>query len=423
LEPLERTPDAQPAWSDRCWHRHVRVLFLSQRVPFPPDRGDRIPTSWIVRWLARRHQVTCIAFAQGEDDLEGARALEAQGIPTVAIPVNTTIARLRSIPLLLGTRPLTLGLLGSRALQREVDRRIASSDLAFAFSSSMGAFLLPHHRVARIMHFADLDSDKWRQYASYTHPPMSWIFRREWRTLERFERTVGRTFDASLFCTRLEQEQFRERVPEADSSVLPNGVDLDYFRPCRDEAGSSDLVFTGVMDYFPNVDACQYFAQEVLPRVRVRHPDARFTIVGSRPSPAIRRLSAIAGVTVTGRVPDTRPYLRRAAVFVAPLRIARGVQNKVLEAMAMGLPVVATRAATQGIEGTPDGTYLVADSADAQAEAIGRLLTDPTRARALGEAGRRFVEAHHRWDSCLSRLDHVIARVLAQHAVRRGEAV
>jgi sugar transferase (PEP-CTERM/EpsH1 system associated) len=396
----------------------VRILFLSQRVPFPPDRGDKIPTSWIVRWLARRHQVTCVAFAHDHSDREAAQTLERQGIRTVAIPFNDKIARLLSLYVLLGARPLTLGLLGSRALQGEVDRRIDSVDLAFAFSSSMGAFLLPHHHVPRIMHFADLDSEKWRQYASYTRPPMSWIFRREWRTLERFERTLGESFEASLFCARFEQEQFQQRVPEARAAVLRNGVDLEYFRACPLEPRSNDLVFTGVMNYFPNVDACRHFSEAVLPRVRRRHPDARFTIVGAHPSSAVRRLAAIPGVTVTGRVADTRPYLRRAAAFVAPLRIARGVQNKVLEAMAMGLPVVATTAATQGVEGTPGETYLVADSPEDQADAISSLLADRRRGEQLGAAGRQFVESHHQWERTLGELDGIIATAVAGKAPR-----
>jgi len=397
----------------------VRLLFLSQRVPFPPDRGDKIPTSWIVQWLARRHEVTCIAFAHGRRDVEAARVLEGKGIPTIAVPFHGAMARLRSLPRLVGDRPLTLSVFASPALQREVDRRIPDIDLGFAFSSSMGAFLLPHPQIARVMHFADVDSDKWRQYASHTLPPMRWVYTREWHTLERFERTIASAFDESLFCTSHERELFRERVADARTSVLRNGVDLEFFQPPPLARASMEIVFTGVMNYFPNVDACRYFVEEVLPRVQARHPDASFTIVGAYPTRAVRRLAQTPGVTVTGRVDDTRPYLRRAALFAAPLRIARGIQNKVLEAMAMGLPVVGTSAATQGIEGAAEGTFVVADTPEAQAAAIGELLAAPARAQAIGASGRRFVETHHRWEECLLDLENVIARALARKAARK----
>ena len=346
--------------------------------------------------MQREHEVTCIAFAHDEGDLEAARELEAKGFPTIAIPHDDKKKRLRSLPLLATSKPLTLGVYGSRDLQRAVDERIREADVAYAYSSSMGAFLLPHS-TPWIMHFAELDSDKWLQYSKARSFPMSLVYRREWKTLLEFERRVAAVTQTNVFCTPLEQKIFDREIPGRASMVLRNGVDLDFYRPEPDAAEPGHLVFVGVMDYFPNIDGCQHFIAEILPRVREEFPEARFSIVGSRPTPEVERMAETPGVTVTGFVDDTRDWLRRAAVSVAPLRIARGIQNKVLEALAMGLPVVGTTSATQGVEGTPGEHFLLADSAEAQAAAIIELLKDSARARNLGAAGRRFVEDTYDW--------------------------
>jgi len=389
----------------------VNVLFLSQRVPYPPNRGDKITTWRLVERMGRRHRVRIVAFAHDDADLAAARRLEEMGYPTTAFRLHSRWDRVRSLPLLLTRTPLTLGVFGSRALQAEVDRRASETDLAYAYSSSMGAFLLSHPELARVMHFAELDSDKWRQYAEKTGPPMRWIYGREHRTLLAFETRLANAVDENVFCTPLEQRIFQERIPGPSSAVLRNGVDLEYFQPSPDEAEAGHLVFVGVMNYYPNVEGCLWFVDEILPRVRERVPDVRLSIVGAHPSPEIERLGKLPGITVTGFVDDTRDWLRRASVSVAPLRIARGIQNKVLEAMAMGLPVVGTTSATQGVEGTPGRDFLVADEVEGQVEVLCGLLRDPEKARRLGERGRRFVEANYDWDVCLEILDEMFDRL------------
>jgi len=386
----------------------VRVLFLSQRVPYPPNRGDKLTTWHLVERMGRAHGVQCIAFAHDAADFEAARELTAKGYATTAFPLPP---RWRALPLLLTQKPLTLGVYGSRALQAAVDRAAPECDLAYAYSSSMGAFLEPHTSLRRVMHFAELDSDKWRQYGERTRPPMSWVYAREARTLLAFERRIASAFDENVFCTPIEQALFRQHVPGASSMVLKNGVDLAAHRPSPESAEPGHIVFVGVMDYHPNVDACVHFVQDVLPLVRAQHPGARFTIVGSRPAPAVLRLAEVSGVTVTGFVDDPREYLRRAALSVAPLRIARGIQNKVLEALAMGLPVVGSTSATQGVAGEPGRDYVLADGAAATAEAVCRLLADPAAAHALGARARAFVEAHYDWEKAFEPLDALLARL------------
>jgi sugar transferase (PEP-CTERM/EpsH1 system associated) len=357
--------------------------------------------------MARSHEVRIAAFAHDEQDFAGAEALRARGFSVFAVPHHGRGQRLRALPLLLTRRPLTLGVFSSRKLQAEVDRLAGWADVAYAYSSSMGAFLA-RHDLPWIMHFAELDSDKWRQYAERSSLPMKLVYRREWRTLLAFERSLTALARTSVFCTPLEEAIFQKAIPGRPSVVLRNGVDLAHYQPAPERVEPGHLVFTGVMDYLPNVDGCVHFVREVLPLVRRRFPRAHFTIVGSRPTPAVVRLAEVAGVTVTGFVPDTREYLARAAISVAPLRIARGIQNKVLEALAMGLPVVGTTSATQGVEGRAGEHYLVADEASAQADAITDLLAEPERAAALGARGRRFVEEHYDWEVTFAPLDGIL---------------
>jgi len=394
----------------------VKILFLSQRVPYPPNRGDKITTWRLIERMRRRHEVRLLAFAHDEADREAAETLRGMGFPTHAFPLHPRWSRLRALPLLLTSKPLTLGVFGSRALQAELDRFAADADLAYAYSSCMGAFFLPHERLRRVMHFAELDSDKWRQYAERLRFPASLVYRREARTLFAFERRLAAAVDENVLCTPLEQEIFRQRIPGVPSMVLSNGVDLEAFRPAPDAAEPDHLVFTGVMDYHPNVDACVWFAEEILPLVRERRPDVRFSIVGSHPAPEVRRLGRLPGVTVTGSVPETRDWLRRAMVAVAPLRIARGIQNKVLEAMAMGLPVVGTTSATQGVAGRSGRDYRVADDPRAFADAVVRLLAEPAAARELGRRARAFVEERYSWEAALAPLDALLDRLAAPAA-------
>lgn len=402
----------------------MNVLFLSQRVPYPPNRGDKITTWRLVERLRREHEVRCVAFAHDEADRKAAMQLEAMGIPVRAIPYNDRSKKLASLPLLLTQTPLTLGVYGSKELQQEVDALSEWADMAYAYSSSMGAFLERHEHLPRVMHLGELDSDKWHQYSEKTRFPMSWVYRREWRTLLEFERRIAHSFTENVLCTPLEQRIFQEQIPGASSAVLRNGVDLEAFAPAPEAAEPGHLVFTGVMNYYPNVDGCLWFAREILPKVRERHPEAHFTIIGAHPSPEIQALERIDGVRVTGFVDSVTEWVHKGAIAVAPLRIARGIQNKVLEAMACGLPVVGTTSATQGVEGVPGRDYLVADDATGLGDHVCDLLAAPERARGLGEAARGFVEENYNWETVFRPLDDIVAKCAASKydAIARSES-
>jgi len=332
-----------------------------------------------------------------------------------AVPVRPMHSRFRAFRALLAAEPLSVAMLRESMLQAAIRRRFAElePDVIIVYSSNVAQFAEPFACVRRIMQFADLDSLKWRAYAMRSLPPMRWIYALEARRLLRYERHIARTFSHSLVCTEMEAREFRSLIPGASVSVVRNGVDLEYFRSTGVPKQSGSLVFTGVMNYAPNVDAVRWFCAEILPLIRKEVPQVTLTICGSRPTKAVQRLSKIAGVMVTGGVPDVRPYLDRAELFVAPLRLARGIQNKLLEAMAMSLPSVASRTVWQPTM-IPEGDGIMAADGveDFAARVVGLLRDAPYRA-AMGSKARVAVEKSCAWAAQLAELDRVVADVLS----------
>jgi len=389
----------------------MRILFLSQRVPYPPNRGDKIPSYHYVRHLARQHAVTVACLADGPGDLANVDGLRSVVRSVIAVPRSRLGSRLRALRALAGGRPLTVAYFDEPELHAHVRTRLDAGDYdaAVVFSSGMAQYVEAYPDLPRVLQFADLDSLKWRQYADAARPPRRWVYRTEAERLLRYERRLAHTFAQSLVCAARELGDFRRLIPGVPVRCVPNGVDLDYFRPGREARAPNSLVFTGVMNYWPNVDGVTWFCHEVLPLVRERVPDVAFTICGSSPTRPVRALGRLPGVRVTGAVPDVRPYLAGAGVGVIPVRIARGVQNKLLEAMAMGLPTVATPAAWAGVEAQVGRDLLVADRPADYADAVVRLLRDRRLRDTMGRSARAAVEANYRWDRSLARLDEAIA--------------
>lgn len=391
------------------------LLFLAHRIPYPPNKGDKIRSYYLLKHLSRHFRVHLGAFVDDPDDWKHVEALSGMVSGELKLlPLQPSAARLRSAQGLFSGEPLTLPYYRDAAMQDWVARLLAAHPVgqAVVFSSAMAQYLEAYPDLRRIVDFVDIDSDKWRQYAERKSWPMSWVYRREARTLLEYERHVAASFDAATFVSSAEAALFKQLAPECDAHIghYNNGVNLDYFSPCWEfddpyPAGARALVFTGAMDYWANVDAVSWFAREVMPTLRERLPDAHFYIVGSRPTAEVRALAG-AGVTVTGGVPDVRPYLAHAALAVAPLRIARGIQNKVLEAMAMAKPVVVSPQALQGITADTSHELLLAEDAAAFVAAISAQLTDPDEA--IGQAARRCVERLYSWDTSLGRLDALL---------------
>lgn len=399
------------------------VLFLCQRVPHPPDRGDRISTHHFLRHFREegcRVRIGC--FAEDESDLAAAADLRRLVADICAPLIRPGPRKIWSLRGLLAGQPLTLPYFGHRRLWAAVRRWTAEdpADVVFMYSSSMGQYAWNLDQAARVMHFAELDSDKWRQYAAKSGLLGRFVYAREARKLLEYERRIARQFDAALLVSEAERELFERFIPDVVPTVVPNGVDVEHFATKGDEArGPHTVIFTGVMDYEPNVDGVLWFAEACWPRVREVFPDARFLVVGKRPVPSIRRLDGRAGIEVTGWVEETPPYFDQATVGVAPLRLARGLQNKVLEAMSMGLPVVATPQAARGVGEVDADTLRVAEDADEITDSVVRFLRDPELARATGRRAAAFVRERFRWRNMFERLDAVLERVhAAREAVR-----
>ena len=390
----------------------METLFLAHRIPYPPDRGDKIRSWHMLKRLAALGTVHLACFADDAADaahLDALRAALGDRLGEAHVEIRRTGKAVAAARGLLEGKPVSLTLFDSPALSAFVERMLARPQLnaVFAFSSQMAQFVPAGLRQRFVMDFVDMDSVKFAAYAE-AGGPLAAVHRREAKKLFAFERTVAARADVSLFVSEAEAALFRAGagLPRADIRALANGVDLDFYCPGAAppaEAPHPLIVFIGQMDYQPNVDAVAWFAAEVLPRL----PGATFAIVGRNPTDTVRRLAS-ERVIVTGDVPDVRTWLAAADVVVAPLRIARGIQNKVLEAMATGRPVIASPAAFEGIEAGPGRDLLVADGAEAQAAAIASLLADPARAAVLGAAGRRRMEQGYRWDTRLAPLEALI---------------
>jgi sugar transferase (PEP-CTERM/EpsH1 system associated) len=397
----------------------MRILFLSQRVPYPPDRGDKITTYHVLRHLREHHEVVSACFLEEPKEEGYAAKLRELGVRVHGVPIRPKPRRLWALRALLTRQPITLPYFYDRRLARAVAAEVAEGvDLLLAYSSSMGQYFAPHPALPKIQIFAELDSDKWLQYARNHRFPGSWIYGREHRRLLRFERELAYAVDACTVVSEVERELFLRHIPGANVAILPNGVDLEAFRPGPASARErATLLFTGVMDYGANVDGVLWFHREVWPRVKREIPEARLLVVGSRPVPAIRALASN-DVEVTGFVESTRPYFERATVAIAPLRIARGIQNKVLEAMASGLPTVSSPSAFSGIDAVPERDLLVAERPDEWTAAVVGLLRDPARREALGRAARARMEAAYRWETILAKLDELVAEARELAAAR-----
>lgn len=366
------------------------VLFLCHRLPWPPSKGDKIRSYHVLRRLAQHYRVYLGTFVDDTADWEHLAAVQALCAEVCVRPLTPWQTRRRALASLMRGEPLTVGVYRDSVLQRWVGDLFAKRkvDVTVCYSSGVAPLVMARSELPRVMDFVDVDSDKWRQYAQTHHGLKRLVYAREARRLAQFERTVAAQFDASVLVSESEAAFFRQQVPEAAGKIhgIPNGVDGDYWDPARIHAnpyreGERAVVFVGAMDYRANVHAAQWFAREVWPQVLGQCPDARFYIVGSNPAPAVQALGEAPGITVTGRVDDVRPWVAHAHAVAAPLRIARGIQNKVLEALAMEKVVLATPEAWEGIEDFEGRRGCVSGSSAVMAAEALRWLQAPQIAR------------------------------------------
>ena len=386
------------------------VLFITHRTPYPPDKGDRIRTLHILRYLARFSRVHLATLTDEPVDPEAISVLGRLCARVAVFPVGRS-RWAASLGSLLCGRSASEGAFRSAALAATVRSWSLATPFgaAVASASSVAHYLRePALETAlKVVDVVDVDSQKWDDYSAFAAGPKAWLYALEARRVRRAEGTIGQWADAVTLVSRGEANTFRKLTGAANVHAVTNGVDLDYFEPAA--AGlENGCTFVGAMDYKPNADAACWFARSVWPHVYRRWPEANFTIVGRKPTRAVMALAALPGVEVVGQVPDVRPYLAGSAIAVAPLRFARGLQNKVLEAMASGKPVVASRPALAGFAGRPDMPARCATEVEEWVDEIDRLLGDEAERRRLGAAGRQYVETYHHWDACLEPLGRLL---------------
>lgn len=390
------------------------ILFLAHRIPFPPDRGDKIRSNHVLKAIAAMAPVHVGCLADDEADLaqEGELARLAASHCLVRRSTPLPLAALKAV---MGGRPVSVAAFDSARLRAWVRKVLAERPIEaiFVYSGQMAQFVPPDFAGRVVMDFVDVDSAKFEAYAAKGSLLARLVYGREARLLGRFEEAAARRAAISLFVTPEEKALFEARLRRPAGiavRALGNGIDADAWNPAGVvpasalHEGGPHFVFTGQMDYPPNVAAVESFARDVMPRVRARYPDARFAIVGRTPAPSVRALDGVNGTQVTGAVDDVRPWLVGADLVVAPLIIARGVQNKVLEAMAMARPVLLTIAAATGIAARDGEHFAIADGARDLATRALALLTDRDAATAMGQAARAFVLEHCAWDQVLAPL-------------------
>jgi sugar transferase (PEP-CTERM/EpsH1 system associated) len=405
----------------------ANLLYLVHRLPYPPDKGDKVRSYHLLKHLASGHNVFVGTFIDDPDDECHIETVASMCSGLHVARLHPAFARPASLGALLSQEPLTLRYYRNVGLQRWVDKTCSGRgiDAVLVFSSVMAQYTKDLLHLPLLVDFVDVDSVKWDQYSTRHRWPISWLYRREGALLLAYERKIAARAERSFFVTENETALFRQLAPESKASVeaVRNGVCGEYFSvsserasPFRSDQKASDgeahlaIVFTGAMDYWPNIDAVTWFAREVMPLLLRVCPAARFHIVGRNPVAAVKAL-VCEFVAVTGTVSDVRPYLQHAGVVVAPLRVARGVQNKVLEAMAMQCPVVVSETCAQGIDAREGVELLTAATPQSFVDQIEKLLRDPELAMTIGRAARSCVLRNYSWNVNLSRIDHRLAGI------------
>ncbi|MBZ2167676.1 TIGR03087 family PEP-CTERM/XrtA system glycosyltransferase [Marinobacter sp. F4216] len=396
----------------------MKIIVLSHRVPFPPNKGEKIRTFHQIQYLASRgHDVVVLAPYESAKEIEYAVALEKKlAIRVQMFPLNSKIARLARG--FVTNQALTASCFYCARLQRTFDELVGSRsiDAVLCTGSAMAPYVFRNKslmgapwkaEVRLLMDFMDLDSDKWRQYQTSSSLPMSLVYGREAKLISAIEKQSYQVFDECFFVSANEIDLFAAQLPESSRlRVLGNGIDTKLFFPLRRTANPRKPVFlfTGVMNYKPNEDAVQWFVETIWDDIKKEWPEAQFVVAGMNPSSKIRELGKKPGIVVTGFVDDIVPYYQKADVFVSPFRFARGVQNKILQALACGLPVVTTQMGLEGINAKPDEEILVANTGEEFAEAIRRLLTDAELSQRFSENSPHYIQRNHSWDSILEDL-------------------
>ncbi|MGL4409644.1 TIGR03087 family PEP-CTERM/XrtA system glycosyltransferase [Zoogloea sp.] len=403
----------------------MNILYVCHRFPYPPKRGGKIRPFNMIRHLGSQgHQVTVCSLARSAEEAEEGKGIAPHCAGFEMGMVSNPVQVVRMVARLPLATPSSMGFFYCPDLQQRINALLASRkwDLIFVHCSSVAQYVAHVRDVPKIIDYGDMDSQKWLEYAHYKPWPLSWGYRLEGLKMLAAEKRLAKCFDLGTATTRAEWETLNSYNTGLPTDWFPNGVDANFF--CPEEGGSYDpdtISFIGRMDYYPNQECMFRFCSEVWPRLKAARPALKLLIVGADPSPAVRKLAELDGVTVTGSVPDVRPYVRSSALMVAPLNIARGTQNKILEAMAMGVPVVTSSVAAGGVDAESEKHFLVADTPEDYARQVLRICSSAAERQRLAESGRARMLSNHAWPRSMERLDAIIARCIQQFHENKGK--
>lgn len=400
----------------------MRLLVLSEAFPSPPTDGLRLPVFHLLRLLAPHHRIRLLSFFAADAPPSEAEVeyLRGMGVEVTLVPTRRLSTSRRLASLFSGS-PDSLRPFGTGVAFNVVTQLAADIDLVHAMGFNMGQFRGAMNGVPGVFTPYDAVSLLLERYLQQPDLPLRyrvhyWL---EHDRIRRYEDTVLPKWDAVSFVSPVDAEAIRRRLPGLTPHVIPNGVDVGTLTPPEDlpPTDKPEVLFTGAMFAYKNVDAVLFFHREVLPRIRARRPEVRFVVAGVNPAPQVRALARQDPQTlVTGQVQDLRPYLWRAAVYVCPLRVGVGIKNRVLEAMAAGCAIVTTPVGIEGIEAVPNRDLLVASGPEDMAEKVLRLLEDRALARRLGRSAREQVLRHYTWELVVNRIEDLYAEVLGRHS-------
>jgi len=389
----------------------MNILFVCHKVPYPPNKGEKIRAFHIIKYLSKRHKIFLYSLCGNRDDFKHKEKLKEYCHSVNIYRIYPLISFLRIFIYLFTRFPLTFAYFFSYCMNRDIENILkeGSIDAVFSYCSSSAQYTLDTKKgVKKIIDFVDVDSDKWKRFADSVTFPLSLIYTLEAKRLQKWEKKINRTYDALLVTTEKEREKLELIDPSSEGKmrVISNGIDFDHFKPQKKEQDKPALIFTGQMDYLPNVDAAIYFYKRILPLIKRDIPDIIFYIVGRSPSPIVRLICKKA--VITGYVDDIRDYFPMASVYVASLQIVLGVKNKVLEAMASGLPVVATKEVLQSIEAIPEKEILIGETPEEFAQKVIELLKDKEKRDFISKNAQQLVRKKYNWITNLSALDEII---------------
>lgn len=396
--------------------KRLNILYICHRFPFPPKRGGKIRPFNMISHLSKQHQITVASLVRSGEEAREGEGLRDHCRKFMAQHITAPAAVTRMLLRLPTPVPSSMGYFYSPRLMKQVrdELRQQQFDLIFVHCSSVAQYVEDVKDIPKILDFGDMDSQKWLDYSKIRPFPLSLGYWLEGTKMQRAEKQLARKFDCCTCTTKLEKETLDSYNCNPDTAWFPNGVDYEYFQPTGDPYEPDTICFIGRMDYFPNQECMFDFCKNTLPLIRARRPAAKLTIIGANPPPSVKKLEEIQGVVVTGSVPDVRPYVLKSAINVAPLNIARGTQNKILESLALGVPVVSSIRAAGGIDAVPGEHFLTASTPREYADAIVRLLEDPQERDRLSVAGRNRMLSNHDWEKSMRRLDDIIENCLLQ---------